>query len=307
MGHLSWLVGQIDTLAGMDAAHSRSVVRDLVGALAALDGRGATVFGMSAGSLDISDDERNEAMLRIRKALVAKRDAFQAAGDRELLRELSEVAEVCAMPELHSSPVMKHPAAPWLREAESGIAVLGRCNQADFEDVIACFMSIYRGPAFGGLDVMPPNEAGNAWLLIGRWKESFDDAVQPAAIAFAAALKQAVSSVNDGTTIRKNGTTTELETTNRTREIMLTPWHAYEGTVKMRGEPDYVRLPGFIGPHMGAPHWFGRGVDQSADGRIQSVTPYISLDVHDDQGTILALAAPAAFDRWLSAFLEMVT
>lgn len=325
MDHCSWVVGKIDETAAMDGAHARSSVRDLVDALLALEGRGstATVFGMSRGALAVRDDERTKLIGLIRAALVAKRDAFAQAGDTELLLELSEVAEACELPELRFErppiPRVQHPDAPWLRDALAGIVVLRNTSDQGTDAVVSWFTQNYKGPDFGGIDLVEPNATGDggATLLVGRWTDCLDDDVQEAVVAFLKTLEQSVSAVNEGITITRAGSEVRLKITSpKAKQIEIVPWHVYYGQVGLPSGPldateirrlmldVFPKLPFWMGVDMGAPHWLGHGVNES-DGHIHQVSPYVRLDfLADGRVELTALAAEPEFTLWLRRFLE---
>ena len=96
----------------------------------------------------------------------------------------------------------------------------------------------------------------------------------------------------------------------------IVPWYAYHARIVLPPmsasdearavHETFPRLPGWIGTHMGAPHWLGRGM--SRDGaRIVAVTPYIRADITREvvpgqSGiAITGMAARPDFAAWLTA------
>jgi len=323
MDHFSWVVRKIDEASALGAGHERSSVQVLVDALLGLQGRGAMgmVFGMSIGSLAINGDERGRLIDLLRKALVAKRDAFAKAGEQDLLLELSKVADPCELPQLrYQAPPVEakhHPDAPWLQDALAGVFVLRGGNTEAAEAAMRMCVTIYKGRDFGGLDFMPPNESGDAWLLLGRWTDCFEPEVQEAALRFLEALERSVRAVNDGTSVVRRGDAVTLSVTSpRPKALTVVPWRAYHGMLALRSGPldpkkiqhlvrnTFPKLPRWIGMHMGAPHWLGRGVSAS-DGRIHHVAPYVRVDFPmDGRVELAAMAAEQEFTDWLRSFLQ---
>jgi hypothetical protein len=245
MGQFSWVLGKIDEATAAGGAHARRNVQDLVDALLALEGRGAThmVFGLSVSSLRVSPEQRAELIARVRAALLAKRDAFERAGESELVLEMSNLAATCGMPELgvtaRGLPSKHHADAPWLRHVLAGVVVVRGSDDASIGAVLEWFQRTYRGPNFGGLDLMRPNVNGDAWLLVGRWADCFHDDVQAACVAFLGALEQSITAVNDGMTIgsMRGETTVSLTSPQPVPKLELVPWHAYQGEVALRSGP----------------------------------------------------------------------
>ncbi|MEO8841203.1 MAG: hypothetical protein ABI591_03445 [Kofleriaceae bacterium] len=200
--------------------------------------------------------------------------------------------------------------APWIREALSGVFVL-----RGFGDRTTAVMNVanesYRGGSFGGIDFMPPNSAGDAWILVGNWMNCFD--IQPVITAYRDALANAVELANAGVTFDAGGAT--LDTSGSSRGE-LRPWHAYDGGLAInwwekpglreQWEATFPTLPNYLGMHMGAPHWLGRGITGDSN-RLVSVTPYIRLDFREGAGVrVAALTEPHDFEVWLDA-LRAVT
>ena len=184
--------------------------------------------------------------------------------------------------------------SPWIREAISGVFVL-----RGFGDRTTAVMNAanesYRGGSFGGIDFMPPNSAGDAWILVGNWMNCFD--IQPEITAYRDALAAAV----------------ELDNPDAGE---LRPWYAYDGGLAInwwersglreKWEATFPTLPNYLGMHMGAPHWLGRGITGDST-RLVSVTPYIRLDFREGAGVrVAALAEPHDFEVWFDA-LRAVT
>ena len=203
--------------------------------------------------------------------------------------------------------------APWIREALAGIFVL-----RGFGERTTAVMNIanesYRGGNFGGIDFMPPSSAGDAWILVGKWMNCFD--LQAEITAYRDALATAVELVNAGITL---GDVASIETARAFRDAPkgeLRTWHAYDGGLAInwwerpglreQWEATFPTLPNYLGMHMGAPHWLGRGITGDST-RLVSVTPYIRLDLREGAGVrVAALGEPHDFEVWLDA-LRAVT
>ena len=204
--------------------------------------------------------------------------------------------------------------APWIREALSGIFVL-----RGFGDHTTAVMNAanesYRGGSFGGIDFMPPNSAGDAWVLVGNWMNCFD--IQPEITAYRDALATAVELDNAGITTL--GGVATIDTSHAFPDSPkgeLRSWYAYDGGLAInwwerpglreKWEATFPTLPNYLGMHMGAPHWLGRGITGDST-RLVSVTPYIRLDFREGAGVrVAALAEPHDFEVWLDA-LRTVT
>jgi hypothetical protein len=283
MNHFSWILSKIEGASPVGGAQVRRDVRDLVDAMLALQGRGASamVFGMASGSLVITDDERAEAIVRLRSALVAKREAFARAGERELLRELSELAEVCELPQLRDAlggvPRKVHPEAPWLQDVLSGIVILSNSTEPAVDAALTWFQSAYKGANFGGLDVVRPADGhGDVSLLVGSWRDCLRDDVQDTICGVVESLERSVKAVNDGMVLRRAGAEVVLRAGPAGPVgLQLVPWHGYYGALGLPSGPldaakaqrlmheVFPALPRWTGIHNQAPHWLGHGVSAS--------------------------------------------
>jgi hypothetical protein len=199
---------------------------------------------------------------------------------------------------------------PWLQNALSGVFVLRNLDRTAFEQIVQQAVAAYRGPDFGGLDLMPPNHDREAWVLLGRWVDCFTDEVQLAARNFNQALTLAIDLANAG--ISRTGATVTVSVGTRER-VELVPWWAYDGGVLVRwwqwpaGELErlqrevFPKVPAWIGMRDGAPHWLGVGM-QGSGGHITSVTPYAKLQLVPNQGIrFLGMASERDYRAWLSA------
>jgi len=201
-------------------------------------------------------------------------------------------------------------SCPWIQEVLAGVFVLHGFG-ARTDAVLRTALARYRGGDLGGVDFMPPNTAGEAWLLAGVWRDCFDPQHQRSIAALHEALVAAADQDNAGVTIDAAGNAV-VETS---RAVPGAPrgeiraLHAYTGGLAIpwweqsaeRWESLCPALPRFVGTHMGAPHWLGRGVEGDASG-LRAVTPYVRLDFVPDRGVgIAGMAEPRDFEPWLAA------
>lgn len=189
----------------------------------------------------------------------------------------------------------------------AGIYVLRGVDAAALQALLQHAFDGYDGSGFGGIDVMAPNPDGDAWLLLGRWTQCLQvPDLQRAAVEVLAQLRRSAELVNAGVLLDANQNATVSVPAGYRVEIV--PWvtcHAsfFTGIDDARWEQwmteRFPHTPGWVGMHMGAPHWLGRGVSQQ-DGRIDRVTPYARLDRHGDDGTVVitAVLAQAELDAW---------
>jgi hypothetical protein len=314
MNHFQWAVTRIEDTAALGGAG----VQALLDALLSLQGHSESgmIFGMSRSALDTTTEERGRLVERIRKALLRQRDAFARENDNESLLELSKAS---ALPELQFQLTPQaHPQAPWLQHVLAGVFVLRNCDLETATLAARMSGTLYEGPDMGGLDVIEPNDAQEAWILLGRWTECFQPEVHQAAISFFKGLRTSVKSINDGIALTQDGNVTTLSSNSggSHRHIEVVEWHLFNGMLSPRtgplSEEDIQRLTGtvfpslphWVGMHRGAPHWLGLGVSES-DGRIHGVSPYVRLDFPGDGRVELsALASEADFQLWLQPFLE---
>jgi hypothetical protein len=149
MSHLEWALARVDEACSPGELRSQRRVQELLDALLTLRGKSAKgVFGLSPGSLDLQDAEREVLDQRIRAALVQNREAFEKAGDAASLLELGKIAELHGLHELGSKqrfPLRCDPLGDassldpkWkrllerLRRARSGAAPLAWSRVATF-------------------------------------------------------------------------------------------------------------------------------------------------------------------------------
>lgn len=202
---------------------------------------------------------------------------------------------------------------PWLEEALAGVYVLHGVDEEAVQTLVRGVVAEYDGPDFGGLDLMAPNAAGDAYLILGRWTDAFDPDVRAAARAVLGLLEHAERIRSSGVDLSPDGGVT-LTTAPRPA-VTVEPWYAYNVRIvlpPMTVEDEEValneifpRLPGWLGLHMGAPHWLGHGMSREGD-RIVALTPYVRIDFEREArpgrtGIHIAGAAPRpAFSEWLS-------
>ena len=203
-------------------------------------------------------------------------------------------------------------SCPWVRDVLAGVFVLHGFGERT-DSVLRAALAQYRGGDLGGVDYMPPNDAGEAWLLAGVWRDCFDPPHQRSIAALHAALLQAAEHANAGITVGAGGAV--VDTAHAFPDAPrgeIRALHAYAGglaiawwqqpALRARWETLFPTLPHYIGMHMGAPHWLGRGVEGDAQTGLRSVTPYVRLDFVPERGVGLAgMAEPRELDPWLDA------
>lgn len=201
--------------------------------------------------------------------------------------------------------------SPWIFEALAGVFVLQGFG-ARTDALVKHVCRTYGGPSFGGLDYMPPNEADEAWLIVGVWTDCLDEDNRSAITAFRDVLVRAVDLDRAGASFGDDhyiidtqrafpdSPRGELRTLYLyTGELAINWWEQPE--IRARIESVFPSLPGYLGLHMGAPHWLGYGMRRDGD-RILAVTPYIRLDFDESRGILLnAVAEPRDFEPWLAA------
>jgi hypothetical protein len=174
----------------------------------------------------------------------------------------------------------------------------------------------YRGPDFGGVDLMAANANGEAWMLLGRWTDALDPTVQAAATEVLRLLGQGAELLNAGVAFGEQLGAVNITSPSPYR-VEIVPW-IVTYAVFARGIDDarwqrwladlFPRTEAWIGMHMGAPHWLGTGVEQT-QGRIHRVTPYARLDRRPDGSVIVTAVADEArlaeWGRLLSAALGL--
>ncbi|HEX8108135.1 MAG TPA: hypothetical protein VF516_10435 [Kofleriaceae bacterium] len=198
-----------------------------------------------------------------------------------------------------------------IQDVLAGVFVLHGFG-ARSEAVLRAAIARYRGGDFGGIDYMPPNAAGEAWLLLGTWVDCFAPEVQQCIASFAHELQQVAELDRAGVEIGPQGSFI-LDPSRAFPDSVrgeLRALRAYRGGIAIRELGTNTQalikrvlpeLPAYQGVHMGAPHWLGRGVVQQG-GRIHSVTPYIRIDFDDGHSIrIAAMAERRDFDPWLAA------
>jgi hypothetical protein len=206
------------------------------------------------------------------------------------------------------------PRASWVRDALAGVYVLRHVDAGSFDRVVQQAFAGYRGPNIGGVDLMVPGPTGEAWLLLGRWMDCWQEDVQRGAELVRDSLIKAAELENAGVQ-RGDGGDFTLDTGRAFRSlegerVTVTPLRSYggrlaiawwAGTTRAQIEALFPSLPHFVGMHMGAPHWLGHGMRREGE-RILSVTPYARLDFIPERGiTLSAMAEPDAFASWLEA------
>ncbi len=200
---------------------------------------------------------------------------------------------------------------PWLQATLSGVFVLRGADQAGFDQIVRWAASNYRGPNFGGLDLMPPNENKEAWIFLGRWTDCFTAEVKAAAEAFQKTLNASVDVLNVGIEGGSSSLTVSYPPEDRVEVI---PWIAYLGGVAIRWwewpsaerarleQSVFPALPRWIGTRNEEPHWLGTGLQKDAQGRFTSITPYAKLRFVPGAGIEFSgMASAPDYQAWLSS------
>jgi hypothetical protein len=188
----------------------------------------------------------------------------------------------------------------------AGIYVLRGVDGAALEQIVQAVAAGYDGPDAGGLDVIMPNGADEAWLLLGRWTGCFGAEVQEAAELVLGRVREAIEAINAGM-MRGGGEATV--TVPSPYRIEVIPWIVVHGGIAEKiTQARWLRwldgvfphVPSWVGMHMGAPHWLGVGVSLR-EGRIDQVTPYARLDLRAD-GMLMftGVAEDSTLRAWLS-------
>ncbi len=94
---------------------------------------------------------------------------------------------------------------PWVEDALAGVFILRNVDEDRATRIVRTAISNYKFPELGGLDMMRPNDAGEAWLLLGRWTACFEADVQGAATQLRAALTRAAELDATGITFEGDG------------------------------------------------------------------------------------------------------
>lgn len=204
---------------------------------------------------------------------------------------------------------------PWIRSGLAGVYILRNVDGDSFDRTIRHALRRYDGPDIGGVDVMVPGPTHEAWLLIGSWVDCLQPEVQRGARLLLECLATAVELENAGVQLDPGGAATvdarrAFDAIDGARRVSVDALYAYQGTIAIPWwhgttradvEAIFPSLPGFVGAHMGAPHWMGRGMTRDGD-RIVSVTPYLRLDFVPESGIrVSAMCEPTSFDEWLIA------
>jgi len=201
---------------------------------------------------------------------------------------------------------------PWLEIGLGGAWVISQVDADSFDAIVKVAAANYRGPDFGGLDLMPPNTASEAWIFLGRWTDSLRPEIQAAARELDRCLRSAAELVRAGV-LAQGGGRVELRVPSSSGQAEVRALELYYGVVPGTEHPidaaELARLrdqvfpsmPRWIGFHMGMPHWLGVGMHKDG-ASIRGFTPYARLRHVQGHGIeIAALGERAEVRAWLQA------
>lgn len=201
---------------------------------------------------------------------------------------------------------------PWLQRGLAAAWVVHRVDGESFEALVRTAVANYRGPNPGGLDLMPPNANGDAWVFTGRWTDAMTSEVAEVARALEACLQAAAEIVRGGVLaagqgsvdVRAPAPSPALDVAPLEYAVGVIPvaWWTFDAALfAALEERVFPSIPRFVGRHMGMPHWLGIGMDRR-DGRIASFSSYARLATVPERGIELsAMGERGELDAFLAA------